>query len=257
MSGMKYFLPLLLFGLFFGASYDEAYGFYKSGDLNSALPLFRELCDSGDAVSCFSAASVLKQIIDGFEKGDDPDKEVKIRSNSLQMLDLFAKSCRAGYADGCNNYAYYTSSIGFDDPTHKKLEGETLLARYKQACDSGSITACDNLAIMYQEQGNLDGSLGYFDISCKSGNSYSCLSLGDLYVSKRDFSNAFKFYNMSCDMGAVEGCSNVGVLYERGDIEDTNYLNSLRYYSKACSMSRGQACSYLESLSSRLHKEQE
>lgn len=88
-------------------------------------------------------------------------------------LQLFARACSAGSADGCSNQG---ALIERGRGTRLDIGGAMLL--YRRACEERSAIGCSNLGALYLETQRDGANLSYarqlFDWACNKGSATGC-----------------------------------------------------------------------------------
>ncbi len=127
---------------------------------------------------------------------------------------------------------------------------------YKQACDSGDVTACRHLAAIYEK-----GKLGapdyvegtrYYRQACTGGEVGACAALAYQIALGRgvtqDYIEARRLFKLACDSDFQLGCVNLGILYADGQGGLKNETEARRLYKIACDAGEPSGCEKMKSL---------
>ena len=85
-----------------------------------------------------------------------------------------------------------------------------------------------------KRQGNIQGSIYYFQKSATTGHVESQMELAKLYQ-KSDLSQTFYWFNMASKAGNAEAIYMIGYMYEHGKSVEKNMINALYHYQLSAS----------------------
>ncbi len=137
---------------------------------------------------------------------------------------------------------------------YKKNNYAEAIALWGQACDSGNMDGCYNLAYMYENgKGSMHNELKaseLYTIACDAGDARACSNLGVIYENgkgsvKQDFFKSSQLYAKSCNAGNINGCYNLGVSYHRGRGAAKDYQMASVLYDYTCKKGQIEGCYYL------------
>jgi TPR repeat protein len=132
-----------------------------------------------------------------------------------------------------------------DQPTAQDLKIERW---FDQASKQGSALAKLNLAVLYQNKGDLKLTNKIFKLlqeSAELGNADAQFRLGEYYQDgigvEVDYQKAKYWYEKSAQQGNPAGMNNIGVLYQRGLGVEKNEKISTEWYIKSANLGYSQA----------------
>jgi hypothetical protein len=135
-------------------------------------------------------------------------------SGQIMTAGLAGRSCAAGNADGCSNFARFYEEIGWNWGRADRLLAKAA-ALITDQCDRGSADACANLGALYGE-----------------GNGVA-----------RDVAHAVALYERACDGNSSSGCEHLAQAYAQGALsyaEDP--AKAVALCTKACKIQPGGDC---------------
>ena len=149
----------------------------------------------------------------------------------------------------------------------------------KPKCESGNYSACNDLAISYQNLQDHKTALKYYERACKNNYQLACTNLANMYQSglgvdrdknkaleifnascyylgefyrsnadgkEPDYLNAMSAYDRGCKLGDVPCCTNMAVLYEHGLGVAQDESKARNIYRSACFSGDSSACDNLK-----------
>ena len=192
---------------------------------------------------------------------------VKACDNLAQM---HRRYCSDGSPWSCNELALLAVA-------GKAASAETIVM-FKQACRSGSVAACENVAAvtngrMPSAHGDplepdyrlvLQGGRGplpdldtlhVFTRACDQGFVAGCGSIGDVYFQgkgvARDQSRAIAIWQDACDRGHATSCTNLAVMHHLGDGVPKDDARAGTYLARGCELGMARACQLAAELKGR------
>ncbi len=159
----------------------------------------REFCDKGEADVCTDLGNYFR----------DGNQKYQIEKDLTKALELLAKGCELGSAEGCNVLGYMHGN-----GQGTKKDSVKAVVFYQQACDGGISAGCFNLGLMYDNgQGvkvNDAKAAELYLKACEGGDDTGCYNLGMKYYKgegvRKNNSDAIKYYTKSCDLKFKAGC---------------------------------------------------
>lgn len=241
-----------------------AMSFAKEGDYESALGLFAQSCEQGNAAGCFGTGLIYMY---GASSGmPEPQKAANyyykactggdavacanlamaydngqgVKEDKVQAAQLYEVACQGGDSLGCTNAGWmYANGVGV------KKDYQKSLAYYNSACQLGSDLGCYNLGLMtntYNVYGMTKDKMGYVEmnyVACQQGDIVGCGNLGWMYATgsngaDKNYYNAAKYFTLACDSGHIQSCNNLGVLYDGGFGVRQNKRKAIELFGLAC-----------------------
>ncbi|WP_110558075.1 tetratricopeptide repeat protein [Helicobacter cinaedi] len=242
----------------------SAMSFAKQGDYESALQLFMQSCDQGNAAGCFGSGLIYmygansgvpnpQKAVDYYYKacvGGDAvacanlamayDNGQGVKEDKDQAAQLYEVACQGGDSLGCTNIGWmYANGVGV------KKDYQKALAYYNSACQLGSDLGCYNLGLMsntYNVYGMTKDKMSYVEmnyVACQQGDIVGCGNLGWMYATgssgaEKSYYNAAKYFTLACDSGHIQSCNNLGVLYDGGFGVRQDKRKAIELFGLAC-----------------------
>lgn len=249
-----------------------AMGFAKDGDYESALGLFAQSCEQGNAAGCFGTGLIYmyganngmpqpQKAVDYYYKacvGGDAvacanlamayDNGQGVKEDKDQAAQLYEVACQGGDSLGCTNIGWmYANGVGV------KKDYQKALALYNRACQLGSDLGCYNLGLMsntYNIYGMTKDTMSYVEmnyVACQQGDIVGCGNLGWMYATgsngaDKSYYNAAKYFTIACDSGHIQSCNNLGVLYDGGFGVRQDKRKALELFGLACDYGLESGC---------------
>ena len=117
----------------------------------------------------------------------------------------------------------------------------------KPKCESGNYSACNDLAISYQNLQDHKTAIKYYERAC--GNNYqpACTNLANMYQTglgvSKDANKALEIYNSSCVNGGAYSCYYLGEFYRsNADGKEPDYANAMSAYDRGCKLGDVPCC---------------
>ena len=134
-----------------------AMSFAKEGDYESALGLFTQSCEQGNAAGCFGTGLIYMY---GASSGmPEPQK----------AANYYYKACTGGDAVACANLA-----MAYDNGQGVKEDKVQAAQLYEVACQGGDSLGCTNAGWMYANgvgvKKDYQKSLAYYNSACQLGS---------------------------------------------------------------------------------------
>lgn len=142
-----------------------AMSFAKDGDYESALGLFTQSCEQGNAAGCFGTGLIYMY---GANTGvPEPQK----------AANYYYKACVGGDAVACANLA-----MAYDNGQGVKEDKNQAAQLYEVACQGGDSLGCTNIGWMYANgvgvKKDYQKALAYYNSACQLGSDLGCYNLG-------------------------------------------------------------------------------
>ncbi len=126
----------------------------------------------------------------------------------------------------------------------------------KQACDSGDMAGCFDLAYSYEyaTAGKADKQKAakLYQKACDGKNMKACYYLGYLYIKgsgvEQDKHKAVELFEKACDGGDMFGCLNLGHMTAKGNGIEQNQQKAKELYKKACDSGIEAGCPFYKIL---------
>lgn len=117
----------------------------------------------------------------------------------------------------------------------------------KPKCESGNYSACNDLAISYQNLQDHKTALKYYERACKNNYQLACTNLANMYQSglgvDRDKNKALEIFNASCTNGGAISCYYLGDFYRSGDEgKEPDYVAAMSAYERGCKLGDIPSC---------------
>lgn len=115
-------------------------------------------------------------------------------------------------------------------------------------CNSGNFSACNDLAISYQNLQNHQKAFEVYDKNCRFGYQKSCANLANMYMNgnlwgmKKDEKKAVEIYQTSCMNQGADSCYFLGDYYRSDVGKAPNYALALDAYSRGCNLGDMNSC---------------
>lgn len=137
-----------------------------------------------------------------------------------------------------------------------KSESQKQKDALKQKCDEKDEISCNNLAVIYSDDGDFDDAKKYYEISCDLGLATACSNLGQFYEKGLDgtefnIQKATHLYEKSCNSEDGVGCYNMALLLYKTSPDELKEQNTIKVFElleKGCKFEYKQACFLLEKL---------
>ncbi|CAD7289120.1 Putative beta-lactamase HcpC [Campylobacter majalis] len=142
---------------------------------------------------------------EAYTGGVKPSGESILENEYDKSAAIFKESCEKGHLYNCYNLAkFYLDGRGV-------IQSEANAIKYYQiACDGKLPYACSELAIIWQQNGDVKKANEQFNHACDLGDDKACLALAVAYFDgngvKKDLQKAKKLSQKSCKMGNEIAC---------------------------------------------------
>jgi TPR repeat protein len=130
------------------------------------------------------------------------------------------------------------------------------LEEYREACDRGDSTACNDLGVSYERgygtRPDADVARELFERACGAGLAEACNNQAALLEHGRDsdadMDSALRLYRRACEGGSALGCSNLGALYAMGKGVGRDRAEARWLFERACQAGGALGCQNLVAL---------
>lgn len=119
----------------------------------------------------------------------------------------------------------------------------------KPKCDSGNLSACNDLALSYQNLQNHNVAFKIYEKNCKSGYQKSCTNLANMYIHgdqigvQKDINKGIEIHINSCSNNGADSCYYLGEFYRLGgENREPDYKNAFDAYSRGCALGDIASC---------------
>ena len=117
----------------------------------------------------------------------------------------------------------------------------------KPKCESGNYSACNDLAISYQNLQDHKTALKYYERACKNNYQAACTNLANMYQTglgvSKDANKALEIYSASCTNGGAYSCYYLGEFYRSAiDGKEPDYANAMSAYDRGCKLGDVPCC---------------
>ncbi|WP_169972877.1 MULTISPECIES: tetratricopeptide repeat protein [unclassified Campylobacter] len=119
----------------------------------------------------------------------------------------------------------------------------------KPKCEAGNLSACNDLAISYQNLQNHQTAFKIYEKNCKMGHQKSCTNLANIYMYgdqiglQKDMKKGIEIHRNSCMNNGADSCYYLGEFYRLGiDAKEPDYQNAFEAYSRGCAMGDIASC---------------
>lgn len=122
------------------------------------------------------------------------------------------------------------------------------LAILKPKCDSGNFSACNDLALSYQNLQDHKTAFNIYERTCKSGYQKACTNLANMYMYgdqiglKKDTQKALEIYKNSCVNQGADSCYYLGEYYRSDDGKESDFAMAFDAYSRGCTLGDMPSC---------------
>ncbi|MBZ0165618.1 MAG: hypothetical protein K8I00_02345 [Candidatus Omnitrophica bacterium] len=143
-----------------------------------------ELCEEGDANSCFVQASVLfgKSQLEG-------------------ALVFYEKACTGGHVDGCFFLGHRAES--------NSKERAVALQKLREMCDQKKYAACTHLGNISIRDNDKNKGIDSLKEACAHGEMKGCNSLGYHAKKSGDMKTAKEAFKKACDQNHPKACQSL------------------------------------------------
>jgi hypothetical protein len=222
-----------------GEKEEKAEALYKQKQYSEAVPIFEQVCASGNDNGNGRACTFLGY---SYESGQGVIKDYS------HAAKLYSRACNTNWPHGCFDVgALYENGTGVTKSYARAA------ALYRQACDGGDADGCNNLGQMYDYGSGvaLDDSkaMAFYSKACNAGNADGCGNLGAMLYYRRgsagDLSRAKDLATKACDTGGAMACTSLGTFYywgREGDGVDNDITKAKQYFKKGCDMGDQTGC---------------
>ena len=191
----------------FAGPSDDANAAYSSGDYVTALRLWRDLAEKGDASA---QTNIGKMYLNGRGVGKDEAEAVR----------WYRKAAEQGLARAQNNLG-----LSYRDARGVPQDYAEALAWFRRAADQGFVEAQNNVGVMYRHGWGISQddaqAAQWFRRAADQGSAYGEVNLGYMYQHglgglPRDDEKAVELYRRSAGKGNALGQLDLGVMYKEG-----------------------------------------
>ncbi len=203
---------------------------YKKGNINEAIKLLKESCDSKEVNACINLGYI-------YVRG------LSIKKDYSKGFTLLKKACDSGSSKGCvvlgnsmieeegnlwYNFQKSKNPTVEDKKQHSKRLG-VAMGYLKKACEKGSVVGCNSLGGAYWNNIQQNGGIKKFPKlakkafwaltkACDLGDIRSCMQLGYTYenIDEKYFTKASNLYKKACDLGYKKACNDYKRLHGAG-----------------------------------------
>ena len=245
---MNYALCRRLVALFLAASFsiastagpaEDADAAYGNGDYATALRLWRELAQQGNALS---------QAYLGYMYATGRG----VAKDEAEAVKWYRMAAEQGNANGQNNLgAMYERGHGVPQDDQQAVDW------YRKAAEQGFAAAQDNLAGMYASgRGVLrddQQAVDWVRKAAEQGNASAQSNLGFMYRNGRgglpqDDKQAVDWYRKAAEQGLATAQTNLGVMYRDGRGASQDHAEAERWFRKAAEQGDARAQTLLSSI---------
>jgi len=228
-------------------------------------------CDFLDAQACHRAA-----IGSYFSLNGERPKSFDFLVSGCKHGDAFAcaiyaRFIKKGQVPGVSKFAEYFGSAQFGKLVNecKKKDGGSCFAAavavseglaesneegagpkfYSQACDLGTLAACNNLGVLYSFPGvgqSFSKSNALFSRLCNSGFGPGCVNLGAANITghgvPQSTAKAMELFEKACSLKTGVGCLTLGLMYAQAQGVEKSSPKALSYFTRACTLDDRDSC---------------
>lgn len=169
---------------------------------------------------------------------------------------MLERSCEAGLAVACSNYAKMAQ-----DNQGVTMTAERVLSLLRMGCDQGDTNACARVGKLLLDgnpnptQAQLQEAARRYEVACDAGEADACFALGVAAKTgsfgKRDLVKASRLLTDACHHDDAAACHELAELQSAPNTALTDPVKALKSYNKACSLRVAEACAKLGDVHAR------
>lgn len=235
---------LVLGGAAIAGPLEDAASADSRGDYATALRLWRELAEQGNAIAQTNLGFM-------YATGRGAPKD------DAEALHWFRKAAEQGNANGQNNLGQLYgqgTGVGKDDAEAVKW--------FQKAAEQGHAGAQNNLGVMYRDGRGVTRddtqAAQWFRKAAEQGNATGQSNLGSMYATGRgiakDDAAAVQWYRKAAEQGNALAQTNLGIMYRDGRGVSPDQAEAVRLFQRAAQQGNANAQEMLASIEKREHE---
>ena len=225
------------------------YWFPKEGqrDLGKAESIYRQACDGGEPLACFSLGRMYQ---DALAMRDKSAQAPELLHRAAQGLERW---CEQGTARSCMDLAaMYATGRGVERSPDRAAALQTKAAgMLEHECSAGTARACSSLALLpvALQGGSKDRArqMELIERACELGDKQACMRGGNILGMQareqpEELARAAKLFGKACELDELVGCHAFAHLLHDGSGVPLDWKQSAELEKKACDGGFAPAC---------------